>query len=78
MAESRSSGQQQLVIDLKASKRLWVGVRTKDAQVLLTQQSQSVQDVQVLFTKTQRHKDSFALIKDEKKIRSRSKGSKCL
>ena len=82
MAESSSSGQQQLVIDLQASKRkqkkFWEGVRAKKAkgaQVLSTQRSQSVQNVQALFTKTHGHKDGPALIKDEEKIRNSSKGS---
>ena len=59
----------------KRNKKFWEGVKTKGAQVLLTQLSQSVQNVQVLFTKTHGHKDGPVLIKDKEKIRNSSKGS---
>ena len=78
-----SSGQQQLGIDLQTSKRnkkLWEGVKTKGAhrQVLSTQRLQSVQNVQVLFTKTRGHEDGPVFIKDEEKIHNSSKGSECV
>ena len=59
----------------KGTRKLWEGVKTEGAQVLSTQRSQSVQNVQALFTKTRGHKDGPAFIKDEEKIRHSSKGS---